>query len=184
MTETAARAVDLIRQACAELSARDANTWQSDEQLLDALAKLGALTGHTGTRVGAIVQPTNAPIKGPAYEFLVDAQRVVDADTLALNIDLGFETWLHNTRVRLFGVDAPPVVGASKAAGIAAMKFVQNWFAANEYKALIRSYKAKQREKYGRWLVEVIDPDTGETLNAALLERGLATPMNERGGKA
>jgi len=39
------------------------------------------------------------------YNCTVD--RVVDGDTVDVNIDLGFNTWLMKRRVRLMGVDTP-----------------------------------------------------------------------------
>lgn len=34
-------------------------------------------------------------------------RRVVDGDTIDVDIDLGFGIWIHNERVRLLGVDTP-----------------------------------------------------------------------------
>lgn len=39
------------------------------------------------------------------YNCIVD--RVVDGDTVDVNIDLGFHTWLMKRRIRLLGVDTP-----------------------------------------------------------------------------
>lgn len=41
------------------------------------------------------------------YEYKVKIRRVVDGDTVDVDIDLGFGVWLQNERVRLFGVDTP-----------------------------------------------------------------------------
>ena len=121
-------------------------------------------------------------MNGPAYEYRATVRRVVDGDTLDLDIDLGFECRLV-TRARLVGINTPEVVGATKAAGLAAVAFVHQWLALSaEPEVLVRSYKAKQREKYGRWLVEVFRYGVPVTLNAALLAHGHATLMNDKGG--
>lgn len=43
------------------------------------------------------------------YIYQCIIRRVVDADTVDVDIDLGFDTWIHQARVRLHGVDAPEV---------------------------------------------------------------------------
>lgn len=116
------------------------------------------------------------PVTAPAYEYHATLRRVVDGDTLDLAIDLGFECTLI-TRARLLGVNTPEVVGVSKQQGLAAAAFVQQWLDARGGNVLVRSFKAKQREKYGRWLVEVWGSDGNACLNTELLDRGLATKV-------
>ena len=41
------------------------------------------------------------------YEYRVEVVKVVDGDTVDVNIDLGFGVWLKKQRIRLFGIDAP-----------------------------------------------------------------------------
>ena len=41
------------------------------------------------------------------YEYGATLDRVVDGDTVDLNIDLGFDVWLNGKRVRLNGIDTP-----------------------------------------------------------------------------
>ena len=41
------------------------------------------------------------------YEYRVQVIKVVDGDTVDVNIDLGFGVWLKKQRIRLFGIDAP-----------------------------------------------------------------------------
>ena len=33
--------------------------------------------------------------------------RVVDGDTVDVDIDLGFGVWMHKERIRLYGIDTP-----------------------------------------------------------------------------
>ena len=41
------------------------------------------------------------------YEYKCKIVKVVDGDTVDVDIDLGFGIWIHNERVRLYGIDAP-----------------------------------------------------------------------------
>jgi len=118
----------------------------------------------------------------PAYEYNATLRRIVDGDTLDLDVDLGFD-FRAITRFRLLGVDTPEVVGVDKALGLASRAFTQNWLAAQGGQVLIRSYKAHQREKYGRWLVEAYPPGGGLSLNTELLVNGFATAMTDKGTK-
>jgi micrococcal nuclease len=41
------------------------------------------------------------------YEYRVKVLRVVDGDTVDVDIDLGFGVWLKDERVRMMGIDTP-----------------------------------------------------------------------------
>jgi len=41
------------------------------------------------------------------YTYRCKILRVVDGDTVDVDIDLGFNVWLHRERVRIAGIDAP-----------------------------------------------------------------------------
>ena len=41
------------------------------------------------------------------YEYRCKILRVVDGDTVDVDIDLGFGVWMHRERVRMFGIDTP-----------------------------------------------------------------------------
>jgi len=41
------------------------------------------------------------------YVYRCTLDRVIDGDTIDVNIDLGFDVWLHKQRVRLAGIDTP-----------------------------------------------------------------------------
>ena len=41
------------------------------------------------------------------YLYEVANIRVIDGDTVDCDIDLGFDSWLHKQRIRLFDIDAP-----------------------------------------------------------------------------
>ena len=41
------------------------------------------------------------------YEYRCEIIKVVDGDTVDVNIDLGFGVWLKDERVRIMGIDTP-----------------------------------------------------------------------------
>ena len=41
------------------------------------------------------------------YEYKVKVVRVIDGDTVDVDIDLGFGIWLRKERVRIMGIDTP-----------------------------------------------------------------------------
>ena len=41
------------------------------------------------------------------YEYKSKILRVVDGDTVDVDIDLGFGVWMHKERVRIMGIDTP-----------------------------------------------------------------------------
>ena len=41
------------------------------------------------------------------YEYKAKLIKVVDGDTVDVDIDLGFGVWLRNERVRIMGIDTP-----------------------------------------------------------------------------
>jgi micrococcal nuclease len=41
------------------------------------------------------------------YEYRCRIVKVVDGDTVDVDIDLGFGVWMHNERIRLYGIDTP-----------------------------------------------------------------------------
>ena len=41
------------------------------------------------------------------YEYKCKVRKIVDGDTVDVDIDLGFGVWLRKQRVRLVGIDTP-----------------------------------------------------------------------------
>lgn len=124
--------------------------------------------------------PTFGPI--PAFDWVFEAKlnRVVDGDTVFFDTDVGFGI-VWTVSVRFKDLNAPEVVGPSKAAGLAAKQFTADWLAAGaandaeEWPFLIQTIKW-EREKYGRWLGVIWRRSDGACLNADLLASGNAVP--------
>jgi len=122
------------------------------------------------------------------YEYRAKCVRVVDGDTLDLDIDLGLNVHVME-RVRLAGIDTPETYGVKKdseeyAAGLRAKERVTELVMGiagvgvhepscrTELTVITQKDKAG---KYGRYLVTIILPD-GSYLNQILLDEGLAKP--------
>ena len=41
------------------------------------------------------------------YEYRCKVLRIVDGDTVDVDIDLGFGVWMHRERIRIMGIDTP-----------------------------------------------------------------------------
>lgn len=116
------------------------------------------------------------------YQYQCVILRVVDGDTVDVDIDLGFGVWLKNQRVRIGGIDAPETRTrdlTEKAAGQASTQFVQTLLSPGERGVLI-SQEYNPTGKYGRIIgdFQVYDASTDSwtTLAAMLLREGHATP--------
>lgn len=105
------------------------------------------------------------------YNYTAKVIRVVDGDTIDVEIDLGFDIW-HKTRLRLAHIDAYEV---STDRGKQAKQHVVEALSSQPFYE-ITTYKP---DKYGRYLAEVFIK--GNSLNKNLIDIGLALPYE--GGK-
>ena len=64
------------------------------------------------------------------FEYKCKLVKVVDGDTVDVDIDLGFGVWLQNQRIRLYGIDTPESRTSDaeeKKYGLAAKQRMQEW---------------------------------------------------------
>ncbi len=109
-------------------------------------------------------------LEASLYVYRAKVIRVVDGDTLDLEVDLGMETF-RKTRVRLIGINTPEM---NTQEGKNAKAYVETWCLSNP-EVLIHTTKDR-KEKYGRYLATVVSPGlVGQSLNQLLLDVGLAT---------
>ena len=95
------------------------------------------------------------------HEYNCTIRRVVDGDTVDVDIDLGFDMWIHNERVRLFGIDTPESRTRDleeKIAGLFAKDVVLHYLPEGS-KQVLRTHKDKVG-KYGRVLGEFVIYDS------------------------
>ena len=91
------------------------------------------------------------------YEYSCRIVRVVDGDTVDIDIDLGFDVWLKKQRIRLYGVDTPESRTRDleeKKYGLAAKVFVENHLPVGS-KQTLRT-RLDDRGKFGRILGEFV----------------------------
>jgi endonuclease YncB( thermonuclease family) len=93
--------------------------------------------------------------------------RVIDGDTLEVDIHLHGTSWLIGERMRLNGINCPEM---STAAGKEAAAFTKQWLLASPEPEVRLSPK---RDKYGRLLGNLTRAD-GLSLSAMLLDQGHA----------
>jgi endonuclease YncB( thermonuclease family) len=110
------------------------------------------------------------------YEYPCKIVRVVDGDTVDVDIDLGFSHWIHNERIRLYGVDTPECRtrdAEEKAAGLLAKKFVEDALHVGGTYTLT----TKEKGKFGRYLGVIMLSDR-TSINAVLVTEHLAVPYH------
>jgi len=117
------------------------------------------------------------------YEYHAKVTEVVDGDTVVINIDLGFDVVFTNQKVRLLGIDTPESRTSDKTEkvfGLASKDYAKKFIEACKDKSvIIRTYISDNvnnngREKFGRLLGEIINPDTKKVLNDELINNGYA----------
>jgi micrococcal nuclease len=113
------------------------------------------------------------------HEYLVNRViRIVDADTLDLEIDLGFNVFTVQ-RVRLAGIDAPETRTRDfneKQAGLESKEFVEKFIEDAEKNGYQIYVKTTLDDKYGRMLGRIVA--NNQCLNDLLLTNHLAFSYN------
>ena len=116
------------------------------------------------------------------YEYKAKLIKVVDGDTVDVDIDLGFGVWLKDERVRIMGIDTPESRTrdqVEKLFGLAAKERVQELLAQN---VVLKTFAAKDGEdmkgKFGRILGDFyVSPDK-KLLTEVMIEEGHAVPYH------
>ena len=110
-------------------------------------------------------------------EFHVSITKIVDGDTVDVDIDLGFGVWLHKERVRIMGIDTPESRTSDKMEkvfGLAAKERLTSLLGAE---AILHTQVSKKGEdmkgKFGRVLGNFVSLN-GENCAAVLIREGHA----------
>lgn len=110
------------------------------------------------------------------FEYKAIVIKVVDGDTVDVQVDLGFDTF-RNVKLRLKGINTPETRTKDteeKTAGMAAKARLAQLIYGLE--VVVKTYKDRS-EKYGRYLADIF-LDDGRCVNSILLEEGYAKPYN------
>ena len=105
--------------------------------------------------------------------FHVEVIRVIDGDTVELNIDMGNSTFWRD-KFRLIGINAADENKEGKAAADAATAFM-----VDVLKEEVLAVHTKGKDKYGRWLCSIFTAKGN--VNLRMIEAGHAVPYD--GGK-
>jgi micrococcal nuclease len=108
------------------------------------------------------------------YEYKATVKRVIDGDSLVLDIDLGFYIFMNETKIRLYGLDTPEMNSDDpllRLQAVLATRYLYDNLPVGS-KVVIKTVLDK-REKYGRLLATITTQD-GFNINDGLLENKLA----------
>lgn len=108
------------------------------------------------------------------YEYKATVKRIIDGDSLILDIDLGFYMFMNETKIRLYGLDTPEMASEDpllRLQAVLATRYLFDNLQVGE-KVIIKTVLDK-REKYGRLLATVFTKD-GLNINEGLVQNKLA----------
>ena len=104
------------------------------------------------------------------YTYNARCTQVYDGDSITVDIDLGFNHWMLNQKIRLFGINTPEVRGSEHLSGLIARDRLRELI---EGRDIILASHRDRAGKYGRWLGTIYIDDIN--INKLLLDEGLAT---------
>ena len=112
------------------------------------------------------------------YVYKAKVISVYDADTMRVDIDLGFGVFLKNQVIRWLEIDAWEMRGEEKELGTVARDRLRDLILGKE--VILKTYK-DDKGKYGRWLAEVYHLETevrewNNSINEQLIQEGHAKP--------
>ena len=90
------------------------------------------------------------------YEYRCKVVKIIDGDTIDVDIDLGFGVWLKKERIRLFGIDTPESRTRDleeKKYGLAAKEFITGML--DDEGGIILKTQKDAEGKFGRILGEL-----------------------------
>jgi len=120
------------------------------------------------------------------YEYNCIIVKVIDGDTVDVDIDLGFGMWLRNERVRVHGIDTPESRtrdNVEKIFGLAAKKFVTDTLKKGSKQTLVTEKPGDESKgKFGRILgkFRVYDAktDSWDFMGNIMIREGHAVPYH------
>jgi micrococcal nuclease len=113
------------------------------------------------------------------YEYRVKVIKVVDGDTVDVDIDLGFGVWLKDERVRIMGIDTPESRTSDKTEkvfGLAAKARLKELLGKQTIlKTQVDKSGEDMKGKFGRILGDFIGFD-GRLVTEVMIEEGHCVP--------
>ena len=113
------------------------------------------------------------------YEYRCEVVRIIDGDTIRVDVDLGFGIWSRNETVRLYGIDTPESRTRDleeKKYGLAAKQFLTNML--NDSGGI--KLKSHGKGKFGRILGELWRTTNyaDKSINEYMVEKHHAAPYH------
>lgn len=109
------------------------------------------------------------------YEYRCNVIKVIDGDTVDVDIDLGFGVWVRGERVRIMGIDTPESRTSDdieKLFGIAAKNRLKELLGETAVlKTQVNKNGEDMKGKFGRILGDFVAPD-GRMVTDVLIEEG------------
>jgi endonuclease YncB( thermonuclease family) len=108
------------------------------------------------------------------YQYRARVNRIIDGDSVVLDIDLGFDVWMNNQNIRIYGIDTPECRTRNldeKSRGLMAKKHVESLLPIGDI-VTISTHKDRGG-KFGRILAEIVNID-GIDIGLDLLNENLA----------
>ena len=106
------------------------------------------------------------------YEYRAEVVRIIDGDTIVVNIDLGLKQWSHDVHLRIRNIDAPEARTrdlAEKEKGLAAKAFLEEKLPIGE-QVIVKTYKSS----FNRYVADVRINLTGVDVASMMVEAGHA----------
>ena len=111
------------------------------------------------------------------YEYKCNIIKIVDGDTVDVDLDLGFGVWLRDERVRIMGIDTPESRTSDKVEkifGLAAKERLSSLLGADAtLLSQVKSNGENMKGKFGRILGD-FKTMNGDTITTKLMEEGHA----------
>jgi micrococcal nuclease len=90
------------------------------------------------------------------YEYRCKVVKIIDGDTVDVDIDLGFGVWMRKQRIRMYGIDTPESRTRDKEEkryGLAAKRFLTDML--DDPKGVVLKTHKDGKGKFGRILGEL-----------------------------
>ena len=115
------------------------------------------------------------------FEYHAKVNKVIDGDTINVDLDLGFNVVLSNQSVRLLGIDTPESRTSDKTEkvfGTLSKNKVKEFIDKCEGQIILQTVLSDSEEKFGRLLGKIINPKDNTVLNDWLISNRYAVAYN------
>lgn len=115
------------------------------------------------------------------FEYHAKVNKVIDGDTINVDLDLGFNVVLSNQNVRLLGIDTPESRTSNKIEkifGTLSKNKVKEFIDKCENQIILQTVLSDSEEKFGRLLGKIINPKDNSVLNDWLITNHYAVAYN------